>query len=79
MNNEIVFTSNDCGSRKSRLPKHGLIVLGPLSGRQNFASNQIISPKYQNEAKLMDFNDYSQNVNGQTHKYRCKRSLSLCR
>jgi hypothetical protein len=29
---------NDCGSRKSRLPKLGLIVLGPLSGRRKFGS-----------------------------------------
>jgi hypothetical protein len=32
---KLCCTSNDCGSRKSRLPKLGLIELGPLSGRQN--------------------------------------------
>ena len=36
MNNEMCCTLNDCG--ESQLPKLGLIVLGPLSGRQNFAS-----------------------------------------
>ena len=32
---KLCCTSNDCGSRKSRLPKLGLIELGPLPGRQN--------------------------------------------
>jgi hypothetical protein len=37
MNNEMYCTLNDCSSYESRL-KLGWIVLGPLSGRQNFTS-----------------------------------------
>jgi hypothetical protein len=41
---KLCCTSNDCGTLKSRVPKLGLIVLGPLSGRQNFANGpQVLS------------------------------------